>query len=1076
MKKILFLAILLPILSLAQSGNSVVTGKIITVQNEAVEGASITSRSGHKTASGKLGTFTISISNNLPDTLLVTHINYEPQQQSITISGTSLIITLKPKAASLQQVTVSTGYQTIPKERSTGAFTVINNELLSRRVSTNILDRLDGITPGLIFNKNTLPSNEKLGISIRGRTTIDEKVSADPLIVVDNFPYEGDINNINPNDVESITILKDAAAASIWGARAGNGVIVITTKRAAFSQQLKVEFNTSSTVGNRPDLWYTQNYLPSNAFIQVEQYLFNKGFFDADLANTSSFPVISPVVELLAKQRAGALSPAEVANNIDALSTVDVRNQFNKLFYRKSLRQQNAISIRAGSAAFAFTTSLGYDHNNDNLVGNSYSRITVNNNATIKPAKNLEVTTAINYAGSLSRNNSSGFTGVSNGSPKYSVLFPYTALAGENNEPLAVTKDYRETFIDSMQRLGFMDWRYRPLQEVQLSDNNLKIMDLVFRLSARYKFTNAFNIEVFTQYQNQQSRTNNLRRKEAYSTRSSINRYSVRNVNGTFTYPFPVGSVLELSNTEVVAANARVQANFNRVIHRHNFSALAGAEVREVTSEGWARTSYGYDEELGTAVTNLNFNTAIPVNPSGALPLPAPPGNIVGTATRFLSYYANAAYTYENRYTITASGRKDGANIFGVKSNDKITPLWSAGIAWQLSKEKFYHFVALTSVKLRASYGFNGNVYNASAYLTAQYNTSSLTGAQYAFIATPPNPSLSWERVKNINLGIDVASINDRVSASLDLYKKDGLDLIQSTPLPPSVGFSSFKGNAAATITKGFDLSVTSTNTNGRLKWSTAIITSFNSDKVTAFSNRFTTKTLAGNTQLGTPEAAGVFPVIGKPLFGIYSYAWAGLDPATGDPVGYIDGQPSKNYTAIVNNTPPESLVYHGASRPMLFGAVRNALTFENWSLSVNVTYKLKYFFRRSSVSLNYQNVLTTGLHTDYLLRWQNPGDENITSVPSIVYPSNANRSDFYQYSAALVEKADHIRLQDVNITYTLNNKLHKMLFNTLQLYAYANNLRLLWTANKQGIDPDYNTVRSIPAPRTISFGIKASF
>jgi TonB-dependent starch-binding outer membrane protein SusC len=1043
--------------------------------NVPVQGATVTFLNGKIAAvTAEDGSFALTLSKPA-DTIIITHINFRPERLAISINTSHLLVLINPTAQNLKDVTISTGYQLINKERVTGSFVTIDNELLNRRVSTNILERLDGITPGLIFNKNTLPANEKLGITIRGRSTIDEKVSADPLIVVDNFPYEGDINNINPNDVESITVLKDAAAASIWGARAGNGVIVITTKKAAYGQKLKIEYNTSITLGGKPDLWYTKNYLPAYAFIEAEKYLFSKGFFDADLSNTSSFPVVSPVVELLAKQRAGSLSAADVDAALSALAAIDVRSQFNKFFYRKSIRQQQAITIRGGSSSFAFSTSVGYDHNNDNLIGNSYSRVTVNNNASYKPAKNLEVTSAINYTGSLSKNNSSGFTGVSNGSTKYSGLFPYTTLVGENGEPLPVVRDYRASYIDSMERLGFLDWRYRPLEEIALADNNFKLMDLLFRLSAKYKFTSYFNLEVFGQYQTQQSRSNNLRRKQAYITRNTINRYAVRSANGTFTYPFPNGGVLDLFNMETIAANGRAQANFNKLIHHHNFSALVGIELRQVTSEMWSRTSYGYDEELGTAVTNLNFNTAVPVNPSGSLSLPASPGSISGTTNRFLSYYANAAYTYQNRYTFTASARKDGANIFGVKSNDKITPLWSAGMAWQLSKEKFYHLAFLPSLKLRASYGFNGNVYNASAYLTGQYNTSNLTGAQYVTITTPPNPSLSWERVKNINVGLDVASANERVTASLDFYKKDGLGLIQSTPLPPSVGFSSFKANAASTSTKGLDLSITSINTKGRFKWSTVLITSFNSDKVTAFSSKFITKTLAGNAQFGTPEAAGVFPVIGKPLFGIYSYAWGGLDPATGDPVGYIDGQPSKNYTAIVNNTPPDSLIYHGASRPMFFGALRNDISYKSWSLSFNITYKLKYFFRRSSVSLNYQNVLTTGLHPDYLLRWQTPGDENTTAVPSVVYPSNTNRSDFYQYSAALVEKADHIRFQDVNLAYSINNTGHKFPFTALQLYAYVNNLGLLWTANKQGIDPDYNTVRSTPAPRTIAFGLKAS-
>jgi len=211
----------------------------------------------------------------------------------------------------LEEVVVQTGYQSLPKERVTGSFVKISPEQLSRKVSPDILSRLDGIANGVYFNGLTSPpltsnASTKLGINIRGQSTLmPGLVSADPLIVVDNFPYEGNINNINPNDVESITILKDAAAASIWGARAGNGVIVITTKKRKPNQKMRVDLTVNTTVGNKPDLSYARNFLSAPDYINAEIYLYNQGLFTSDIANTTTRPALSPVIELLAKRKAG---------------------------------------------------------------------------------------------------------------------------------------------------------------------------------------------------------------------------------------------------------------------------------------------------------------------------------------------------------------------------------------------------------------------------------------------------------------------------------------------------------------------------------------------------------------------------------------------------------------------------------------------------------------------------------------------------------------------------------------------------------------------------------------------------
>ena len=1010
-----------------------------------------------------------------PDTMVISHLGFNTQYIPVSPNAlTAKHIFLIPIVHQLEEVVVNTGYQTISKERVTGSYVQIDNQLLNRKVSTDILSRLDGITSGLIFNRTN--SSDEL-ISIRGRSTLLGSAAATPLIVVDNFPYEGDINNINPNDVESITVLKDAAAASIWGARAGNGVIVITTKKGNYGQKMKMEFNFNTTIGKKPDLYYSQNFLNATDYISLEQMLFSKGFYDAYLNSSTSQQAVTPVVELLAQQRAGTINASEVINQINVLSGYDYRRDFNKYVFQKSVSNQYALSIRGGSNAIAYTLSVGLDQNKSNLVRNGYNRFTINSMNKFTPLKNLELMAGINFTSSITDNSNQYLPGGAN--TYYCTnfpLFPYARLADDQGNHLAVVRDNRKRATDSLQKLGYMDWNCRPLDEIYLANFITKQTEIVLQGGLKYHFLKHFDLSLQYQHEGQRRNPSNNRSLQTYYARNLVNQYTQRNAStGVLTYNLPKGGILNLQNNEIVADNTRAQLNYSNTFGGdHTVELFSGGEIRQSRNTFYEETLLGYDDEFGTAVSNLDFKSFFPITlSSGTRTLPSPTSIITESLNRYISYFANGAYTYRKKYTFTLSGRKDGANIFGVKTNDKVTPLWSTGIAWDINKETFYHSGWLPRLKLRASYGYNGNVYNASAYLTARYGTSYLTPAQYAWITAPPNPQLRWEKVQNINAGIDFGSRNNRISGSIDVYQKKGMDLIEAAPLPDYSGFSSFKGNAATTQTQGIDVILNSRNTRGSLQWNSSLLFSYLQDKVVSFDTKYSALSLANNY-------GGLIAVTGKPLFGIYAYKWAGLDPVNGDPQGYLKGKVSKDYANLVNVS-SDSLVFKGSARPTIFGALRNTISYKHFSLSFNIQYKLGYVFRRYSTPINYQQVITSTNHSDYSKRWQQAGDEKWTSVPSLVYPSNTNRNNFYTYSEVLVEKGDHIRLQDIRLDYSLNPKLllRKLPLNSLQLYLYANNIGILWKANKAGLDPDYNdnfyTYRMVN-PFAISFGVKTEF
>lgn len=300
-----------------------VKGKVTDANGSPLPGATIKIKNGKTLATTNTnGEFEIA---NVADStvLQVSFIGYQTKEIMVT-NVSYLNISLDKNSNQLNEVAViSTGYQTIPKERATGSFEQVSNEQINRKTGTDILSRLDGYTT-ILFDKRNSTAN----LQIRGLSTLTQGISQ-PLIILDNFPYQGDINDINPNDVADITLLKDAAAASIWGARAGNGVIVINTKKASFNKPVQVSFNSNISITGKPNL-FDIPILSSSDFIDLEVQLFNKGAFDNKISDTYGYPALTPVQNILNNRRLGIISSLDSASQINALRKNDVRKDFLK--------------------------------------------------------------------------------------------------------------------------------------------------------------------------------------------------------------------------------------------------------------------------------------------------------------------------------------------------------------------------------------------------------------------------------------------------------------------------------------------------------------------------------------------------------------------------------------------------------------------------------------------------------------------------------------------------------------------------------------------------------------------------
>nr|WP_068891089.1 SusC/RagA family TonB-linked outer membrane protein [Pedobacter panaciterrae] len=1071
--RILYLLICFQVITLSGYAQQLLKGRVTTAENQQpLPGAVITEADSKATTlTNNIGQFSIKLSNG-KHKLTIKYLGYKTKEVMVDIPATTeLEVLLSIEENQLDEVSVNTGYQTLHKERATGSFVHIDNDLLNRSQSTGIINRLADIVPGLIFNRSNQRPGNQTQISIRGQSTIFSK--ADPLIVIDNFPYDGDVNNINPNDVESITVLKDAAAASIWGSKAGNGVIVITTKKGKYNEPIKVSINANVSVINKPDQFY-QSRMSTADYIDIEKRLFTSGAYN--LAETSPFKTaLSPVVELLIKGRDNPALATSANADIERLKGYDVRNDYDRYLNRTATNQQYAFNLSGGSDNQGYFVSSGYDHNLANMIGNQYSRVSLNASNTYAMFKNkLELSTGISYIESENVMNNGIIEMIDN-----VPLYPYAKLKDDDGSSAVVFKNYRDPYLKDVMSLkqGLLDWHYRPLDEIKLADNKTRLKDYRINIGLKYKVIPELYAEILYQYGSTATETRNNLSQETYYTRDQINRLTKVNANGSLTRPVPLGGILNLNTNSSKANKLRGQLNFNKTwLSDHAVSAIAGAEVSDSHTMGNGYRLYGYDKEYAsTKIVDYINGFPLYINPNSSNNKIGNVDDVSELTDRFLSYYANAAYTYKGRYTVSGSGRLDRSNLYGVKTNQKGVPLWSAGLSWLLSQESFYKTDFVPYLKLRITYGYNGNVNKSlSAYTTASYTPiAATTRLPFATVINPPNPQLKWERVKIGNLGVDFSLKNNVITGSIDYYQKRGVDLIGDTPFPPSSGVILFRGNTADTKGNGVELALNSVNINTSFKWVSNFLLSTAKDKVTGYSTKST-------STVSLLQNASLIPVEGRTLYGIYSYNWAGLDPLTGDPQGYLDGNVSKDYNKILQAVKPEDLVFQGSSRPTVYGALRNTFSYKGFSLSANISYRLGYYLRKNSI--RYVSPLTGAIdyglysgHGDYALRWKNPGEERFTQIPSIPSVANANRDNLYLFSQALIAKGDNIRLQDVRLAYDLT-KSSRRPFNSVQIFLYASNLGIIWKAEKGALDPDFGTQGLIPDPRSIAAGLRIDF
>lgn len=1032
-------------------------------KNAPIQDASISLlHSGTRSVSQINGSFEI-VSRYEADSLIISRMGFTTVKLSWSKgSRQHLTVILQALDNALEEVVVSTGYYKIPLERATGSFTYLDNKTLNRGVSTNILDRLEGVTSGVLFDRKGQTGEQETAAELRVRGISSIEGSKKPLIVVDNFPYDGNINSINPNDVESITVLRDAAAASIWGARAGNGVIVITTKQGQYNKKAQISFNGLFTSADRPDLFYSREYLPAETVMGIQKELFDKkAYQERDQTYIPSY------IELLIKKRDNKITDEEFERRQQLMRQADVRQDALEYLYRRASTQQYGLNINGGGQAYNYAISANTDNELAKVIGNRSSRKNLSFQNTFKVSKAIEVKGALWYTTQQTKANGYSLEDLGYVGSRY--LHIYDRLMGEDGKAAAVGVNYREAYRENAKSLGLQDWTFRPLQERDQRDRTKSSEELRINTAIQYAIVNGLKLTASYQHVKGNNSATDYYAKDSYEARNLINRYTAS--NGVLN--IPLGGIMDFGRSgRYLSHNGRLQADIDRTIGRHAFYGLVGSEIRQhqLFEQPGARL-YGYDADTQLGNALLDYKTRFPVRPSGTATIPSITGSPSENIDRYISHFANASYHYANRYVLSASMRWDGSNLVGVKSNQRGTGLYSVGANWNISNEQFFTADWISNLRMRITYGSAGNIDKTqSFYPTIGLSLNTITGLTQANLSSPGNPSLKWEQVNTTNLGLDWGFFNNRISGSFEFYRKDASDLLGNNLLDPTVGLSAqgtFKMNYADMRTQGIDVQLRTLNLKGAFEWQTTLLLSSSANKIRNYKGPVVAN-VGDYLTLSPPREGYSYDLI-------YAIPWYGLDANTGYPLIYYQGAVSTEYQKAYEAMTKDDLVIAGSRIPKFYGSLMNNFSFKNIELSALVMYNFGSVFRRNSIGPGQEYIVTNPVyHMDYFDRWHKTGDEMHTDVPAWSETTAPNaRFGFSKYGESLITKGDVIRLRDISVGYRFDaGLLSKMYLKSLQLKMTVQNIGMLWKANNNGIDPDYPAA-SYPVPTSYTLGIQ---
>lgn len=972
------------------------------------------------------GNYTIPISND-KSILVFSSLGYQTQEIEVGNQNTINVTLIEALNQLDDVILVSTGYQNIEREQLTGAASVVTAKEINQKtsVSGNFLENLEGRLPGLVYNARNpnIPEDEQL--TIRGISTFDGVKL--PLIVIDGFPTEVNLNSINPNTIASVSVLRDAAASTIYGARAANGVIVIETKSGKKGKPV-VTFRNTTSFQSSPK-FSDLNYAKSTEYIDIE--------FANEMNSTSSRPSArftqpTPARAIAFDLKEGLITEEQANASLATLGNYYNLNEYKDLFYRTSMVNNFDLSMSGGGENNLYRVGVNYIDYNGNEQFDENKRLIANLNSTYTISDRFTLDVGAIYTNEI--NNQRGNV------PSYSSLLPYTRIVDDQGNSLPNYKSLRATddLNNEAIALGLYDRRTKPYSDFLTERNNNNRNAIRGQLKLNTKFTEWLNLDLGGAFEHDNELSNQLYEEDNYLVRDLLNRSAQQDEstgNPLFIH-IPQGDILKKTNYITNAITLRAQLNLNTYLdnkNKHQLSGILGTEVRKTETESHLSSIFGYDgqsllvgsvdlgllesRDVKSGFSTFGFGNPY-VNTSDYF-------NESFSDRRFRSYYSQMTYSFDTKYILTGSVRLDQSNLFGTDPRYKNKPQWSVGANWQLHKERFMERASnwLNEFKLRAAYGLTGNVpqSNSGRFLILRTTTNRFVSPSvpYNYITSPVNEAIRWENTTNLNLGIDFGLFNNRISGTLDWYTKKTEDVLGSTLADPTTGFSNYIANTAKIENKGLELwlnaKILETD---KFNWTSSLTASFNTNKILKV---YEANANAYRSQYYINSSS---PYEGYALNSLLSYRYAGLNEF-GDPIrtrndGSVSTMTSSDQIQF------EDLVNSGTTTPKHVLGLSNQISFGNFDFFAQVMFYGGHYTRveAPNTRASYPLVGTENY-------WKQPGDELITDIPRIKprfgdpnYSASSFGNTIYTKADRFVIKADQINITDINLTYRIPNRL----------------------------------------------------
>ena len=1024
--------------------------------------------------------------------VVISFIGYKPLKLDIS-KKTEFKVLLQPDQEQLEEVVV-TGYQQIEKRKATSAIQTVKMDDIKRIGVASIDQLLEGQVAGM----TSIPTNGAPGApnKMRIRSTVSLTGSTDPLWVLDGMILEGNdipanfsdkdnidnlyntsIAGVNPADIEDITILKDAAATAIYGARAANGVIIVTTKKGK-AGKMRVNASAAWFVTTRPDLGKL-DYMNASEKVDFELNMTKVDYADnSDKAGKGEVARILAKYDQLETYREGGFSALsqEAQNEINALRNKNVN--WGDEIYQTAVNQQYNLSISGGSENARYFASAGYYNETGTTKKTGFERF----NGTLKTdfdlRDNLQLGLSMFLTHSTRKSYITDLGGFTNPANYSRMVNPYLEVKDENGMYI-----YDPDIQGSE---GFVE-RYVPFNAVEERENtdySLKNLAVKPMISLEYKPFTWLKLSTLLGLQIENSETEKLAEADTYYVR----KYKENAYNGT--YWLPEGGIIQNWTDNMSQYQWRLQGEFHNVFaDKHSVDVMVGYEMRGNKSTQVHTKGFGYDSKALTTKP-LDFPNGFNDKSSSLYKQ----YSRTESENRYLSYYMTASYSYDNRYTVFGSMRFDGSNLFGVSDKYKYLPLWALSAAWNIDRESFMSNAEwLSNLKLRLSYGLQGNVdKNTSPYIVGEWGEASNLGDSSETtitVSSPPNQNLRWEKTSNWNVGIDMGVLNNRITFTVDGYYRKSKDLIGTRTLPWENGFDFTTMNWAEVTNKGFEFTLSTVNIRTKnFRWIMDFNIAHNKsnvDKITVRDNE-RTPSLQGHSigALFKLNTAGVDEN------GIQMFWKNGQKVALKDFFGLTTDASGIAVSSLSNEEFRGLYTYAGTTEPKLTGGFINKFYYKNFDLTISTSFVIDQtmqespFYAPSSMSpgWNYSkrvaDIWSPSNPDGIYPKIMNYSFWFMDAENDLYYSWMGNSTGAFKDYDYWFKDMSYLRVNSIRLGYSLpDNIVQKLRLGAARVSFEARNPFVIATNYDGYFDPEtWGNAYTQPLPRTFSFGLDLTF